>query len=159
MHKVSDIWEQAVVWFILSRVNGLLIPYCSFSSCVVAILKAQRSQIQSSDPLCYATYCTMIHLSETQHSAVLKRTWTQFEGRQERTAQERKEELKKDKWRMLSWLKICLVCIWCETTLKGSWTIWIKGAAILGFWHHFRSNLRYGWALSASFTFVPFLRL
>lgn len=52
-----------------------------------AVLKAQRSQVQSSDPLCYVTYCTTI-----RHTA-LEPTWTQFEGREERTAREKREEL------------------------------------------------------------------
>lgn len=66
-----------------------------------------------------------------QHNAALKRTWTQFEGRQERTAQEREEELswKKDKCSIFQCSKICLVCIWCETMLKGSWTIRNTNAA------------------------------
>lgn len=88
---------------------------CSFSSCVAAILKAQCSQIQSSDPACYVTYCTVIHRSETQHNAVLKRTWSQFKRRQERTVQEREEEISQTEDKCS---EICLVCVWYEAHAK-----------------------------------------
>lgn len=150
IHKVSVIWEEAAVWFILSRAKGFLIYYCSFCCC--NFKGAVVPEFQSS-VLCNILYHNPPLWNATQRcvKAHVDSIWGP--AGKGGSGEEREEEFswKKDKCSMFQCSKMC---IWYETMLKASWTTRNMDTAILSFWHHFQSDFRHGRVVSSGFRHI-----